>query len=109
MGTLSTVIMFLIYVMLNHFFHYQISYLVAYIVTVALSYVLNSRFVFKTPMSLKTFLQFPMVYVVQYFGTALGLEVMVHLRFSVTLSPLIVTLLLMPLTYWLSRFFLVKK
>lgn len=109
MGSLSTALMFGIYVTLNLFLNYQISYLISYALTVVFSYALNTRFVFKIPMSWKTFLQFPFVYVVQYVSSAAGLEILVRLGFSVTIAPLITIVLLLPVTYFLSRLIMVTK
>ena len=109
MGTLSTAVMFGIYVTLNLILNYQISYLISYVLTVVFSYVLNTRYVFKIPMSWKTFLQFPIVYVVQYVSSAIGLGILVRLGFSVTIAPLITIVLLLPVTYFLSRLIMLKK
>ncbi len=109
MGALSTATMFGIYVALNLILNYQISYLISYVLTVVFSYVLNTRYVFKIPMSWKTFLQFPFVYVVQYVGSAIGLEVLVRFGFSVTMAPLITIVLLLPVTFFLSRLIMAKK
>ncbi len=109
MGAISTFVMFEIYVVLNRFMHYQLSYLIAYVVTVFLSYYLNSRFVFKSKMSWQTFLRFPVVYIVQYAGSALGLEILVRFGFSVTFAPILMIMLMIPITFLLSRFILVKK
>ena len=109
MGALSTSIMFVLYVALNYIFKYQISYLISYVITVLVSYILNTRYVFKVKMSWKTFLQFPFVYVVQYILSAIGLEILVRLGFSVTLSPLIIIVLLLPVTFALSRLIMAKR
>ena len=109
MGTVSTATMFGIYIILNLMLNYQVSYLISYVVTVVFSYVLNTRFVFKIPMSWQTFLQFPLVYVVQYVSSAIGLEILVRLGFSVTIAPLITIVLLLPVTYLLSRLIMKKK
>ena len=103
MGALSTGAMYGIYIALNHVVHYQVSYFISYILTVVLSYFLNTRYVFKVATSWKTFLQFPLVYVVQYVGGAVLLEVLVHFGFSIDLAPLLSMALLLPLTFWLSR------
>lgn len=109
MGTISTAAMFGIYVVLNLILNYQVSYFISYVLTVVLSYILNTRFVFNIPMSWKTFFQFPIVYVVQYISSAIGLEILVRMGFSVTIAPLITIVLLLPVTYFLSRLIMAKK
>lgn len=106
---LSTLVMFGLYVILNMVFKYQIAYFISYVTTVILSYVLTSLFVFHTKMSWKTFMQFPLIYVLQYATSAVCLEILVHLGFSVTYVPLFVIVLLLPLTFLLSRFVMLKN
>lgn len=109
MGAISTTIMYLFYILLNIYLPYQWSYFISYIVTVILSYVLNCYLVFHTPMSIKTFLQFPLVYVVQYVMSALGIEIFVRLGMSATYAPLIVIISILPLTFVLSRLVILKQ
>jgi putative flippase GtrA len=109
MGLVSTGTMFVLYLLFNLVIGYQISYLISYVLTVIFSYVLNSKFVFNTPMTWQTFLQFPLVYVFQYVTSALGLEVLVRLGFSVTYAPLMIILLLLPITFILSRYIMGNK
>jgi len=104
----STLVMFGLYLVLNFVLKYQISYFISYVVTVILSYVLTSVFVFKTKMSWQSFMAFPMIYVFQYVTSAIALEVLVRLGFSVTYVPLFVIVLLLPLTYLLSRFVILR-
>ena len=103
MGTLSTLVMLGLYMLLNMIIQYQMAYFLSYVVTVIISYFLNTLFVFKKPVSLRTFLQFPIVYIVQYIISALMLEVMVRIGFSVTYAPVLIIILLLPLTFFLSR------
>lgn len=106
MGTFSTCVMYLLYIVLNFLLPYQMSYLISYVVTVVLSYVLNTRYVFKRNMSWRTFIQFPLVYVIQYVMGALSLEILVRLGFSVTFAPCIILIVLLPLTFVLSKIIL---
>jgi putative flippase GtrA len=103
MGTLSTLVMLGLYMLLNMIIQYQMAYFLSYVVTVIISYFLNTLLVFKKPVSLRTFLQFPIVYIVQYIISALMLEVMVRIGFSVTYAPVLIIILLLPLTFFLSR------
>lgn len=105
----STMVMFGIYVVLNMAMKYQIAYFIAYVFTVILSYVLTSLFVFNTKMSWQTFMQFPLIYLLQYVTSAICLEILVRLGFSVTYVPLFVIVLLLPLTFLLSRYVMLKR
>jgi len=103
MGGLSTGAMFGLYVLLNMVLVPQWAYFIAYVITVIVSYFLNTIFVFKTEISWQSFFAFPLVYVVQYTLSAIILQVMVHFDFSVTYSPLLIILFLLPLTFLMSR------
>ncbi len=109
MGTLSTGIMLGIYMALNLVLEYQVAYFISYVITVIVSYFLNTLFVFKTTVSLRGFLKFPIVYVVQYVIAAILLELFVRLGFSETFAPIFIIVLLLPLTFWLSRLVMDKK
>lgn len=101
-GILSTLIMFGLYVVLYHFINYQYAYLIGYTISVIALYFMN-MFVFKGIMSLQTFLEFPLIYLLQYVLGAASLEFTVWLGFSVTYSPLLVVIVLLPLTFLLNR------
>jgi hypothetical protein len=60
-------------------------------------------------MSIKTFLQFPLVYVVQYTLSAVGIEIFVRMGLSATYAPIIVIILILPLTFMLSRLVMLKR
>lgn len=102
-GTLSTLIMFLIYWGLNPFIYYQYSYFIAYSISVLALYFMNTLYVFKAPISLKSFLKFPIIYILQYVIGAASLEFIVNLGFSVTFAPMLVIIILLPVTFVLNR------
>jgi putative flippase GtrA len=101
-GILSTLIMFGLYVMLYQFINYQYAYLIAYTISVIALYFMN-RFVFKGMMSLETILGFPLIYLLQYVLGAVSLEFIVWLGFSVTYAPLVIVIILLPVTFTLNR------
>ena len=101
-GILSTLIMFGLYVMLYQFINYQYAYLIAYTISVIALYFMN-RFVFKGIMSLETILEFPLIYLLQYVLGAISLEFIVWLGFSVTYAPLVIVIILLPVTFILNR------
>ncbi len=109
MGGGSTLLMLGIYILLTYIVNFQIAYFISYVITVIILYLLNSFYVFKNRLSFKTFFSFSLVYVGQYAIGAILLEVFVRLGFSVTYSPLYILLLLLPLTFIVSRLVMVNK
>jgi putative flippase GtrA len=101
-GLLSTMIMFSTYVILCKLLNYQYAYLIAYSVSVVFLYFMNT-FLFKKPILLETFLKFPLIYLLQYFVSAASLELLVEIGFSVTFAPLLVIIVLFPVTFLLNR------
>jgi putative flippase GtrA len=101
-GVISTLIMFVLYVILYKFINYQYAYLIAYVISVVALYFMNSL-VFKGPLSLHTLLQFPLIYLLQYLVGAASLALIVRLGFSITYAPLLVVILLLPITFLLNR------
>ena len=102
-GTLSTLLMFVLYVVLHQTMSYQSAYLIAYCVSVLVLYFMNVIFVFDNPITLKSFLKFPLIYLLQYLVGAVFLEFIVRLGFSVTFAPVVVVILLLPVTFVLNR------
>ena len=107
-GALNTAVTYLIYIVLSWYVHYQVAYFIAYASGIALAYLLNIRFVFKEKSSVKKVLGYPLVYAIQYFLGA-GLMYIFLTVFSLpnTLSPLIVTALLIPIAYYMNKKILV--
>lgn len=101
-GMLSTLIMFVLYVILCRILNYQWAYLIAYSSSVVVLYFMNSA-VFKRKISVHTFLGFPLIYLLQYLVGAASLALLVRLGFSVTFAPLFIVLALLPITFILNR------
>ncbi|MBN9230553.1 MAG: hypothetical protein BGO90_10280 [Legionella sp. 40-6] len=101
-GGLSTLIMFGIYIALYRFINYQYAYFISYLVSVFALYIMNS-YVFKGNLSVKTFFHFLLIYLLQYFFGAVSLEFLVRIGVSVTFAPLVVVILLLPITFVLNR------
>ncbi len=94
--------MFILYVGLYQFINYQYAYLISYSISVIALYFMNSR-VFKQSISVQTFLRFPLIYLMQYLIGAAFLAFLVRFGFSVTYAPLLVVILLLPITFVLNR------
>ncbi len=109
-GGINTGFTYLVYLALNTALSYQISYFIAYIAGIVFSYFFNAIFVFRVPLSLKGAFSYPLVYAVQYILSAFLLGGLIELAsIDKSLAPLIVTALMIPLTYVMSKFLLEWK
>jgi len=103
-GIINTMASYAVYLFLIFFFSYQISYIVAFVSGVALSFVLNSKYVFEVQQTLRKFTLFPLVYLVQYLLGALLMDVIIEvLGVSKFFAPLFVIICLTPVSYLLSK------
>jgi putative flippase GtrA len=103
-GGINTLASYLIYATLLLFFPYPISYSIAYILGIFISYFLNSKFVFKQELRLSKAARYPLVYVTQYLLGLASLYLLVHvLRVNKLVAPALIVLLTIPVTYFLSR------
>ena len=103
-GGVNTLAGYLVYVFLLLFLPYLISYSIAFMFSIFVSYVLNSKFVFNQELALRKALKYPVVYVNQYVLGAVSLYLLVHfLEINKLVAPLLVVVLTIPATYFLSR------
>ncbi|OGO93882.1 MAG: hypothetical protein A3F41_00965 [Coxiella sp. RIFCSPHIGHO2_12_FULL_44_14] len=102
-GTLSTLFMLGIYIGLNKIMNYQYAYLVAYCISVIALYFMNALWVFNQRISWQSCLKFPLIYLLQYLVGAVSLEFIVRLGVSVTFAPVLVVIILLPVTFVLNR------
>src|ERR1039457_2504705 len=91
-GAINTVLTYVLYLLLLLVLSYTVAYTCCYVVGVFLSYYLNARFVFRSPVSLATAGRYPVVYLVQYVVSIVLLHVLVEVC---GLDPRIVPLLVM--------------
>lgn len=110
-GGTNTAVSWLLYLVLIWLgMPYPLAYSFAYAFGIVFTYYLNTRWVFKVQMSWRTFLQFPVIYAVQY---GLGLAVLVllvdYMHLKAIYGPPVVTALLMPVTFLLSRLVLKRR
>lgn len=109
-GGFNTVFTYGLYLALNLAFSYRVAFTSSYIIGIIFAYFYNALIVFKSPLSLKKFLQFPVVYLVQYLLSIGLLEVFVQLlQVNTTLAPLFVLVIVTPVTYLLSKLILKGK
>jgi len=103
-GGVNTLLGYFIYVILLIFLSYKVSFTIAYVSSIFISYYLNSKFVFNRQVSLKKALMYPSVYLIQYLTCMLLLHIFVEiLNLSKFIAPILVVLLTVPVTYFLSR------
>lgn len=103
-GAVNSAASYALYWALLHLMPYFLAYTLAYVFGIGLSYVLSARVVFKRPLSAKSALTFPLVYVVQYGLGMLLLPVLVHLaRVPPVYAGAITMLALAPVTFLLAR------
>ncbi len=103
-GMINTVFAYFIFIILFQFLNYNISYSVSFISTIILSYFLNSKYVFKQKLSIRKFIKFPLVYIVQYIFGIIVLNILnIYFQTSNYINMLIVTIVSIPLTFILSK------
>ena len=107
-GGVNSLVTYGIYLLLRLLLAYPVAYTGSYVSGIFISYLLYTRFVFKSDVRLSKALQYPIVYVAQYLLSVLGLLSLVeYLHISELGAPILVVVLTMPVTYFLSRFIII--
>lgn len=109
-GALNTGSTFVLYWLLLLMMDYRAAYALSFATGVLLSYVINTRFVFRTRHSLRKLLLFPLVYLATYLAGAIVLQAAVA-GFGVneTIAPLLSICATLPLSYLLTRLVLSNR
>ena len=103
-GAVNTVVTYLLFLGLASFLNHMIAYTLAYAFGIALSYLLNTQFVFRTAPRWKTAAAFPLVYAAQYAWGLIVLYVLVDvLNYRSEIAMLVVIGSSVLLTYALTR------
>ena len=109
-GGLNTAVTYLIYLGLLRVTGIQISYAIAFVSGIVISYVLGRVFVFKAHQGYRSALILPFVYLLQYLLGAVVVWAWVDLLHQhAMLAPAISIIITLPLTYFLSKFAFVGK
>ena len=109
-GALNTFISYVIYMLLLNFMVYKIAYVVSYVFGVSIAYYLNSVFVFRSELSLKKYVQFPLIYLAQFFMSGAIILYTVELGLlSEIIAPLFAVIITAPFVFFLTRYVLEKK
>jgi putative flippase GtrA len=106
-GAINTAVTYAIYLALLPWSGYAVAYTIAYVTGIALSYVLNTWYVFRVRRDLRGLALFPLVYLAQYLIGMLVLSLSVS-SFGVPekFALLISIAITVPMTFVLSRLFL---
>jgi putative flippase GtrA len=102
-GALNTLATYALFCVLVAFIAPQVAYAIVYVLGIGLAYLLNSRFVFATPLRARSAALYPLVYVAQYVANALLIGAFTGAglgpRTALALALVIVT----PLSFMLNR------
>ncbi|MBB3813597.1 putative flippase GtrA [Xanthomonas arboricola] len=106
-GALNTGLTLVLYWVLLRFMHYQWAYLASFCAGILLSYLINTRYVFRAEHSWLKFAAFPLIYLVTYALGALALKLSVgHLGVPAAVGPLISIVVTLPVSFILSKLLL---
>lgn len=109
-GVLNTAFTYIVYLFALRLFGYIIAFTISFVTGVVFAFFMYSLFVFKTKMSLKKFIQYPLIYLIQYFLAMVLLIVFVEfVGFDKNIAPLINVVILTPFTFVINRWFLSPK
>jgi len=108
-GAANTAFSYGVYFALRPALGYQGAWLAAYAAGIGFAYWFNARYVFRVALSWRGLLAYPLVYLAQYACSALLLHVLVEEWGTASAwAPLPMALLMLPLTYCLSRLLLAR-
>jgi putative flippase GtrA len=103
-GIANTLLTYGLFVIAVRLMPYQWAYTVVYVLGIATSYIMQSLLVFRQPLNWRKAIQYPAVYVIQYFLGLLFLTLLVEfLHIAPEISALLNLMLTIPLTFLLSK------
>lgn len=109
-GGINTAVTLLLYFGLVRLLNYQLAYFIAYLCGIAMAYVMNLRIVFKGQSSIGKIVHYPLIYLAQYLLGAVLLYILIDvLALPNTWAPLLAILLLMPVSYYLNKKFMLSR
>lgn len=109
-GVINTLVGYLLYLAALTVLPYRVAYTAAYALAILSSYALNTYFVFRARWDWRRLLAFPLVYLTQYAASLACLSLLVErLSISEKIAPLVVVLVIIPITYFASRYVLKRK
>ena len=103
-GAVNTILSYVVYLLLLAIVPYLVAYTISYVVGIAISYLLLTRFVFKTERRLATAMRFPLVYLVQYLMSSALIVLLVEtMDVRASIAAIIAIAVSIPITFVLSR------
>lgn len=103
-GVLNVVVGYGSYLILLHWFRYEMAYAIAYVLGIVVSYVFSALYVFRQPMRWRSALRYPLVYLLQFLLGLILLKILVELvHMPQRFAPLAVAVLTVPATFLASR------
>lgn len=106
-GGINTLLTYVCYWLLLDWIEYAAAYTVSYAAGVVTGFAINTLFVFRTPWSWRKLLAFPLVHLANYgFGLAVMFVVIQFLGFDQRFAPIVATLVVLPLSFVLTRLLL---
>lgn len=109
-GGSNTIVTYLVYILLLRICNYYVAYSFSFVLSIVISYCLNTLFVFKTQFSWIKFLMFPSVYFTQYLCGLIMLHgIITYLHLSPLIAPIVVTATTWPISFMVCRFVLTSN
>ncbi|WP_269430635.1 MULTISPECIES: GtrA family protein [Paenibacillus] len=109
-GGFNTLVTYLMYLLLLNIMNYNMAYSISYVAGILLSYYLNSVFVFQEKISLRKFIKYPVVYIVQYLINLVLLNILIeYAGLSTKIVPIITIVITIPITFLLTKFIIKGK
>ena len=109
-GFLNTVLTYIIYYILVQFFNYYLSYTVAYIFGIIYAYFFNALYVFKSKVTKIKIISYPIIYIIQYLISLLIIYLAIDIfNINKVYAPIISILILIPISFFLNKWFLAKN
>ncbi len=106
-GCVNTVTTWLLYILLCKTVHYQIAWFIAYFLGIVVAYCINIAIVFQGRSNIKKIMQYPFIYLLQYFFSTLLIFLFVNTeKIPNNIIPGLVAVLLVPVSFFMNRFVL---
>jgi putative flippase GtrA len=105
-GGANTAITYCLFLLLQWVMPAAAAYTISYIVGILLAYGINTMFVFQAKPSVRTALQFPAVYVIQYFSGLAFLTLFTYLGLSNAAAMLLTIVVNVPISFLMTRYVL---
>ncbi len=103
-GLFNTGTTYLLYLGFLQIYSYRIAYTCAFVLGVFISYALNAWFVFRSGVSIKSLIRFPVAYLAQYvLGLVLVAILVEYADISEWIAPLFAIIVTVPLTFGFSK------